>query len=64
MAEGQSTSRNGSANPSGVYKVNQNTGEVTYEGPYEGRGGQSVQNAIRTVGARQALRTARAFGRV
>lgn len=45
----------------GVYKVNQRTGEMSYEGQYGGRGSQSIRNSIRTVGARQAARTASAY---
>lgn len=45
----------------GVYKVNQRTGEVTYEGQYGGRGSQAIRNSIRTVGARTAARTAAAY---
>ena len=44
----------------GVYKVNQNTGKLTYEGQYTGRGQESIQNSIRTSGARQAARRRRA----
>lgn len=49
------------ASGNAVYKVNQRTGEVTYEGEYGGRGGQSIRNSIQTVGARQAARTASAY---
>lgn len=45
----------------GVYKVNQRTGQISYEGQYGGRGRESIRNSIRTVGARTAARTAAAF---
>lgn len=50
----------------GVYSVDQNTGRLTYRGQYGGTarnpegGRRALQNTIRTSGARQAARSARA----
>ena len=50
----------------GVYNVNQRTGKLEYRGQYGGtasnpsRGRASLQNSIRTSGARQAARGRRA----
>ena len=52
--------------PNGVYNVNQRTGRLEYRGQYGGsasnpaRGRASIQNSIRTSGARQAARSRRA----
>ena len=52
--------------PNGVYNVNQRTGRLEYRGQYGGsasnpsRGRASMQNSIRTSGARQAARARRA----